>query len=348
MKKILSLIAFAAAVVPALAQEVTDAQAAAEQAAAAIADAPKEEVAAPKPVYWTNTLQTNINFTQLALKNWVAGGYNAVALAGNVDANANYAKDKMKWNNRLQLDYGFMYSKDKPILQKTKDRMYFESKWGYATPVRHLDYSANFSFLNQFHKNYDYKTPTDDQFAAYPDNPTAAWEAARVLKSDFFAPAYITLGVGVDWTPWDWLAVNFAPITGGVVAVSVPELRKTYGMSLKSEGLDDTVGSNFRSARFQFGAQLKIDAKWIINENFSYTTQLVVFTDYLDHPFTKNRINWDNKVYWKLAKYFALTLSTNMIYDPNVTIPDLGHDGVQWKEFLEFGFTYAFAFPKAQ
>ena len=201
MKKILTILAFSAAFIPAFAQDVTDVQQAAEQAAAAIAEAPKEEAQAVKPVYWTNSVLTNINFSQLALKNWVAGGYNAVALAGNIDANANYAKDKMKWNNRLQLDYGFMYSKDKPIVQKTKDRMYLESKWGYATPVQHLDYSANFSFLNQFHKNYDYKTPDDATFAKYPGDEPAAWKAARVLKSDFFAPAYITLRIGVGRTP---------------------------------------------------------------------------------------------------------------------------------------------------
>ena len=51
---------------------------------------------------------------------------------------ANYAKGKMLWNNRLQLDYGFLYSADKPILQKSKDRIYLESKWGYETAVKNL------------------------------------------------------------------------------------------------------------------------------------------------------------------------------------------------------------------
>ncbi|MBR1872965.1 MAG: DUF3078 domain-containing protein [Bacteroidales bacterium] len=342
MKKILfTLAVLSAAALTLSAQEVTDAQKAAEQAAEAIADAPVQEAAAPKPKYWNLSLLTNINFSEQVLHNWAAGGFNSVALAANVDANANYAKDKMKWNNRLQMDYGFMYSADKPIIQKTKDRFYLESKWGYATPVRHLDYSANFSFLNQFENNYDYKTPTDEQFAANATE-TEAWMAARTLKSTSFAPAYITLGVGIDWTPWDWLAVNFSPITGGIVTVTVPELRKTYGMPLWQDGLDETDGKSFRPVRLQFGAQLKIDGKWIINDKFSLTTQLTLFTDYLDKPFVKNRVNWDNKVFWKLAKYFALTFTTNMIYDPNVITP-IGTDAVQFKEFLEFGFTYTIA-----
>ena len=53
-------------------------------------------------------------------------------------------------------------------------------------------------------------------------------------------------------------------------------------------------------------------------------------------------------MFWKLAKYFALTVSTNMIYDPLVKVKDTDADGVadvkgvQFKEYLEFGFTYTF------
>ena len=337
MKKILLISVLAIiGLATAQAQDATDAQQAVEEAAQEITEAPKEEAPAPKPVYWTKSLMTNISFTQLALKNWVAGGFNALTLAGNIDANANYAKGKSTWDNRLQLDYGFLYSHDKPILQKNKDRMYLESKFGYATPVKNLKYSAAFSFLNQFDNNYTYGTPNDEMFAAYATE-TEAWKAARELKSGFFSPAYITLGLGIDWTPWDWLGINFSPLTGSIVVVSESSLRPTYGMKLSDDGV------TYRPVLFQFGAQLKVDAKFTINDNFSYTTQLVLFTDYLDKPIVKTRVNWDNKIFWKLAKYFALTLSTNMIYDPNVTIAELGKAGVQWKEFLEFGFTYTIA-----
>ena len=137
MKKTLLILALtAAAGLNAYAQD--DVLKAAADAAKAISEAPQEEVAAPRPKYWAKSLMTNINFAQTALTSWAAGGYNNYTLAGYIDANANYAKDKMTWNNRLQLDYGFLYSDDKPILQKNKDRIYLESKWGYDTPIRHL------------------------------------------------------------------------------------------------------------------------------------------------------------------------------------------------------------------
>ena len=55
-------------------------------------------------------------------------------------------------------------------------------------------------------------------------------------------------------------------------------------------------------------------------------------------------------MFWKLTKFFALTLSTNLIYDENVLVKKLADDtkvpAVQFKEFFEFGFTYTIATKK--
>lgn len=338
MKKIILTLAAVLGAVTTLSAQ--DAQKAAAEAAAALTAAEDIPVVAQKPVYWTNTLLNQINFGQTRLWNWAAGGYNTYSLTAAIDANANYAKDKTIWNNRLQLDYGLLYSADKPIIQKNKDRIYFESKWGYQTPVKHLSYSANFDFKTQFDNNYKYGTPSD--FAG--EEPTIDdWLAARTLMSGLFSPAYINFGPGVLWTPKPWLSVNFTPLNAGFVIVHDPALRKTYGMNLREEGLDTTVGENYRPFRFDLGAQLKVDAKWVVNDNFSYTTQLVLFSNYLHNP-QNLRVNWDNKVFWKMAKYFAFTISTNLIYDDTVLVKKLS-DGatvpaVQFKEFVEFGFTY--------
>ncbi|MBQ9193398.1 MAG: DUF3078 domain-containing protein [Bacteroidales bacterium] len=341
MKKVFMLIVAALSATAVLSAQ--DAQKAAAEAAAALTAANDVPVAAPKPVYWTNSILNQINFGQTALWNWAAGGYNNYTLAAAIDAKADYKKDKTLWTNRLQLDYGFLYSADKPILQKTKDRIYFESKWGYETPVKHLSYSANFDFKTQFNNNYKYGTPTN--FAG--EEPTIQeWLDARTLMSGLLSPAYTNLGFGVLWTPKPWFSLNFSPLTADLVIVKDPALRNTYGMELKEEGLDKTVGDNFKPVRFGLGAQLKADASWVINDEFSYTTQLVLFSDYLHKP-QNLRVNWDNKMFWKLAKYFALTLSTNLIYDENVKVKALS-DGtkvpaVQFKEYLEFGFTYTIA-----
>ena len=344
MKKVIILAL--ALVAGSAALSAQDTQKAAAEAAAALTAATDKPEVAPKPVYWTNSLLNQINFGQTSLWNWAAGGYNNYTLAAAIDANANYKKDKMIWNNRLQLDYGFLYSADKPILQKTKDRIYFESKWGYETTVRHLAYSANFDFKTQFNDNFKYGTPKNEEGH---DPSIQDWLDARTLMSGFLSPAYTNFGLGLLWTPKPWFSLNFSPLTADLVIVRNPALRNTYGMELREGKEDKTVGENFRPVRFGLGAQLKVDCKWVINDNFSYTTQLVLFSDYLHKP-QNMRVNWDNKMFWKLAKYFALTLSTNLIYDEKVMVKELA-DGtmvpaVQFKEFLEFGFTYTIAKKK--
>ena len=335
MKKILVLAIATLAGLAAYAQD--DAQKAAADAAAAIAEAPQEEAAAPKPVYWTRSLMTNLNFAQTKLRDWAAGGNDNYTMTGYLDANANYAKEKMIWNNRLQVDYGFLYSADKPILQKVKDRIYFESKWGYETPIRHLSYSAGFDFKTQIDNNYTYGTPTG------ADPTVADWKAARTLKSGLFSPAYASLGIGLLWTPKPWFSLNVAPLTGGFVIVDNPELRKAYGMELEDDGV------NYKGSRFELGAQVKADANFTINDNLKYTTQLVLFSNYLKNP-QNIRVNWDNKVFWKMAKFFTMTFSTNLIYDDTVWITNDEHPGGfrtwQLKEFFEIGFSYTISSKK--
>ena len=356
------------------AQNVQDAAA---DAAKAIMEAPEAPQKVEKPKYWTNSLKTNVNLGQTGLTNWAAGGDNTVSLAAFIDANANWKKNEMFWNNRLQLDYGFLYASSKPILQKSTDRIYLESKWGYKTDkMKNFYFSANYDFKSQFATGYDYKTPgtlTDaDGNDLMGGALRQAWRDARVLKSGFLAPAYTNLALGIDCKPTKWLSINLAPLTGGFVIVKDAELRKSYSMKVKESTTDQmlaeaeaalkaaasktekdaaaiALGNLYRAAKFEFGAQFKADAKVNVNDNFSYSTQVVLFVNYLDINHCP-RINWDNRIDWKLAKYFSLTLSTNLIYDDQIKIFS-DKDGqekarVQFKESVAFGFTYTIASKK--
>lgn len=397
MKKTILSVAFLFSAAFLFAQEGDAAVEAAKEIAAAADAVP----AKPKfSDYWAKSLKTNVNIGQTGLVNWAAGGDNTVSLAAFIDGNANYKKGDMFWNNRLQLDYGFLYASSKPILQKSHDRIYLESKWGYQIK-KTLYFSANYDFKSQFTKGYKYNSPNQALVNKYtpgweegqPDgdidalegkNLRNAWRDARELKSGFMSPAYTNLALGIDWKPKDWVSVSFAPLTGGYVIVTNKELRKSYAMkTTKSfdnefEKYDAATapedvktryeqllasGDAYRSARFEFGAKLKVDMKAKINDNFSYTTQIVFFEDYLKNhkQYPCPRINWDNRIDWKIAKYFALTLTTNLIYDDMIMIktdkwekkaaadeayktahPD-GVSALQFMESISFGFTWTIA-----
>lgn len=321
-----------------------DVQSAAAAAAKALTAAPEAEKVQQKPTYWTKSLKTTIGFTQTSLTHWAAGGYNTTTLLSGIDGVANYKKDNMTWGNHLQMDYGFIYSDDKPFLQKNNDRLYFESKWGHKA-TKTVSYSANFDFRSQFTNSYSYKNPG-------VENPTRKdWMDHATLMSGFFSPAITQVGLGIDWLPGKWLTVNFSPLTGGFTIVRDEELRAKYSMQLR-DGLTagpDITGASYRGAKFEFGAKLKVDAKFNVNQVFDFQTQVVLFSDYLDKPLNM-RVNWDNSINWKIAKYFSIAFKTFLIYDEDVFIKSAedaelypnGRQRIQFKEYLSFNFTYTF------
>ena len=315
-------------------------QDAAAKAAEALAQTAEEKAPEAKPNYWTRSVKFDLGLTNTMLTNWAAGGYNQTTLASGLDINANYKKGLSTWNNRLQMDYGFLYSEDKPIIQKNKDRILFDSKWGFKTKAdSKFSYTAAFNFLSQFSDTPKVPNPGGE-------NPTREdWMAKAILQSAFLSPAYTTLSLGIDWAPKPWFTVNFSPLTGGFTIVRREELRKNYSMELKDEYASATEIQPYmyRMARFQLGAQLTANAKFNINDVFTGETKLVLFSDYLHNP-TELRVNWDNKISWQFAKHLALVAQTWLIYDPNVLID--GAKKVQFKEFVTLNFTHTIASPR--
>ena len=360
MKKTI-LFCFAAALVSlaAFAQEP------AAQDALDIANSEPAEPVKPKASeFWYLDFNGNLNYGGTFLQNWAAGGDEfSHNLRAFIDANANYKKDAIFWNNRLQLDFGFLYASSKPLLQKSDDRIYFESKFGYNI-AENLFLSANYDFKSQFAKGFEYKTPGAAIIGKYeqegaPGTPATeldqlskkdrvkAWEDARVLKSNWLAPAYTNLAIGIDWTPTNWFSMSVSPLTGGFVIVTEETLRKAYGMALVDE---NNVGLGYKSSRFELGAQVKMDFKVTINDKFKYTSQIVAFTDYLmmnnkDKGYV--RVAWDNRIDFNLTKYISLNFITNMLYDSKVLIKTekdpVERQRLQWKEMLSIGLTYKIA-----
>ena len=280
-------------------------------------DAPAPEEA-PK-AEWIKGITTTIGFSQLSLMQWAAGGVGQLTLNTYADVYANVKKGKIIWNNELQAGYGFVHSFDKDYLLKSDDRLIFDSKFGYKAAEK-LYFSAVYNFRTQFADGWDAKH--------------------EVVISDFFAPAYTSLGLGIDYTPTKNVSINFAPLTGKVTMVRQEALRTRYG------------NAEDQFARFELGAQLRVDAKLEV-ENFKVGTALVLFSDYLNKP-QNIKVLWDVNAEAKVTKFFSVTLRTNLIYDDNVLVPKYDKitnelykgKGVQFKELFSIGFTYTFGQAK--
>lgn len=274
------------------------------------------------PKYWTNGIMNQLGFSQVALSNyWAAGGVGSVAMNAYIDAHANYKKDLMIWENRINFAYGFV----NPIgegerFKKSDDRIQLESKWGYGVANK-LYASAVFNFRTQFAKGFKYGATKEDD----------------VLTSSFMAPGNISLGLGVDWKPASSLSFNLAPLTGNMVVVGIKELRANYGW--KEADLDKAI-------RTELGAQLKAEFKKGFN-NITVGTNLTLFYDYLS-PDLAPQVYWDVNLDFKINRFFSANLRTNLIYDENILFADIKNPEapakarVQFKEAFSLSFTYTF------
>lgn len=266
-----------------------------------------------KPKHWSTGILTQITASQVSLTNWAEGGSANISLNALIDANANYANDNMIWDNRLKLSYGFIQSFEQGTpyanqFKKSDDRILLDSKWGYSI-IDRLYASALINFRTQF-------TPTYD---------------AGNLQSRFMAPGYFSVGIGANYKPFSFMSINLSPLTGNFVIVTEKNLRETYG------------NKENQAVRTELGAQLKVDVKYKY-KNFSVGTNLTLFSDYLNKP-ENIQVYWDVDASLSLAKYFTITLRTNLIYDDNIKIADkngVKAARVQFKEIVGLGFTYTF------
>jgi len=72
--------------------------------------------------YWKIESKASLNFTQSYFSNWSAGGENTLATTGKFTNNSNYAKDKHKWDNWLDLALGYSLIGDNKAM-KTDDKI---------------------------------------------------------------------------------------------------------------------------------------------------------------------------------------------------------------------------------
>ena len=144
-----------------------------------------------------------LNFNQVALSNWAAGGENSLSASAFLTLFANYEKDRLAWGNQLDLAYGLLKSGDADV-RKNEDKIEFNSKLGYKiTSTSKFYYTFLFNFKSQFAPGYAYSGDT-----------------LRTLTSDFLAPAYLLYSIGIDYKPNDNFSAYFSPLAGRTIIVT--------------------------------------------------------------------------------------------------------------------------------
>lgn len=263
---------------------------------------------------WNLKGVTGLNMSQTAVKNWSAGGENA--LAGNIYLNGSLIRKSGNWlwTNTLALDYGLTRTDSKGV-QKVSDKIEFATELGYKATEKWY-YTIMGDLKTQFYKGYNY--PDKSQYI-----------------SKFFAPAYSNISAGMQYRPNNNYMVYFSPVAGKLTFVE-----DDYLSSIGAFGVDQ--GDKFKA---EFGAYLKARAEKTLMENVNVISTIDFFTAY-DKTFGNVDINWDLMISMKINRFLSATINTTLKYDDDVrSVDDDGNPRgprVQFKEMLGIGVAYNF------
>ena len=269
---------------------------------------------------WKTGGLVSVTFNQAALSNWSAGGdKSAISLNALCNLYAFYQDGRRSWDNFLNAQYGFANTTSLGN-RKTIDLIDLTSKYGYDLGKKWF-LTTLFDFRSQFAPGYNY--PSSDG-------------TSRVLTSNWLAPAYVLLSIGMDYKPNNNFSAFISPVTAREVIVNNDSLA-----AVASYGVDSG-----KKARFEFGAYASINFKTNLSKTAAYTGRLDLFSDYTRTP-QNIAIYMTNVLNVKVTSLISILLSVNLIYDNSIkSVKDDGTSGgpaLQLQETMGIGFAYKFA-----
>jgi hypothetical protein len=283
----------------------------------------------PDSLSWKKGGDISMSFTQTDFSNWAAGGENSVSFSSSSNLFANYKKNKMIWENYAFMAYGIIKSGDRnPV--KNSDQINIGSRVGYQMAEKWY-YTAAMLGKTQFTTGYKYSS------------------GDTIYTSDFLAPAYMFLSLGLDYKPSSGVSISFAPAMGKATFVHSNDT-----IVLASAGLSHEMIHDGKRARYEFGGGIVFNLNGsYFDKKVTYTSQLELFSNYFDKPQNID-IVWDFQFRVALTKYVSAGVRLNMIYYDNQktfnkehlsdgTIKTVEHGAkLQVKEYFEIGLFYAF------
>lgn len=270
-----------------------------------------------------------LNFSQVSLNNWAAGGQNSFSVLSNVNAYANYKKRKNSLDLGFDIIYGTIKLEEKRW-RKSDDKFEFNIKYGRRASSD-WNYSAQLNFKSQLTPTY---TITRD-----------------TLLSNFLSPATALTSIGMDYKPNKKLSVLMSPLTGKYTIVQSQMLsdRGSFGVrKAKTDAEGNVIPGTGEHVREEVGGYINIRYRDEVLKNITLQSKLDLFSNYVRKPENVD-LNFENNFVFKVNKFISANLFFHMIYDDDVLIAyDSNEDGfkdrngprLQLKETFGLGLAY--------
>ena len=267
--------------------------------------------------YWKTFGNFQGKYTQSYYSdNWYKGGESNHSILGQINLEADYAKNQTTFDNKLELKLGYYNTSQvngRSSFRTNEDLIRFTSKFGLKA-FDNWYYSSQFQGYTQFAPVWDTKDPGK-------------------LKSRFMAPAYGNLSIGLDYKPkfkkkGITLSVLLSPLSYNLKYSAVDSIATTFGID---------AGKQVKNS---FGSRFDGNLKWTFLEDFTWTNKTQFYTTY-----ESTEINFENTIDYRLSKYLSLQFFIHWRFDDSVKRKTDKNGNLmgygQFKEFLTLNFNYA-------
>lgn len=275
-------------------------------------DAAPMNIYVKKPNFWNFAGDYYLQFLQnYVSSNWYKGGESNYSMLGSITMQANYNnKQKVKWDNKLELKLGYQTSRGDSVhkYKTSSDLIRYTSKLGLQATKKWY-YTIQMIGQTQFTKG----NKSNDTF----------------VYSDFMSPFNLNLSVGMDYTV-DWLkhklkgSAHLAPLALNWKYVGREALATRYGLEEGEHSMTD------------YGSECTFDLTWQIAENIKWKTRLYGYTTY-----KRAEVEWENTFTFQFNRYISTNIFVYPRFDDGVTRTD-DHSYWQFKEYASVGFSYSF------
>jgi len=279
-------------------------------------------------VYYKHETLINVQFSQVQLSQWAAGGQSSASLIAKLDQFWEYDGRRFGWDTEIHGAFGLLHRPDENIILKTDDRIEVATKVGYR-----LKDKGSLTALGSF------RTQMAPGFAAVNGVPDP-----NQVTSKFMAPGYLVLALGLDLKPTATTTVFLAPFTA----------KSTFVLddSLSAAGTFGVLPGE--TSRHEMGGYVRLGLKEQVTENVTYAMRLDLFSNYLEEPEAVDIFS-DHVLTLKVNDWLSTTLGLTLIYDKDVELvlrepdPDVPGDpgevgpGVQLKQILAVGLSLKFS-----
>ena len=281
---------------------------------------------------WTKENKVGLDISQITFVNWNAGGNNSVSGLVKTQFIRTYSNGNLNWKNELITRYG-INKQESQVVKKTDDQFQVNSTFGYRTDtISNWYYAGKFNFNTQFANGF-----------AYPNTDLAI--------SKPFAPAYVFLGIGAEYSRKDLdFNLYLSPLTQKTTFVFDQRLANqgAFGVEKAVYDINGDLLREGKNIRNEIGILLTNQWKKELYKNINLEHRLSLYSDYA-HNFGNIDIDWQLQFAMIVNEYVKANIGMQLIYDDDIKFKEevagvqiTKGPRVQLKQMLGVGIQYQF------